>query len=177
MPDMAILLLVGGKSSRMGKEKAKVLWEGKTLLKHQLQLLEQLDSEIFLSINPHQTDEFRAYSCITDEYLEIGPMGGIVSALKLLQKDLLVVPIDMPLLTLNLLESLSIRRLKSCYLVEGRIAPFPSYWTLSLIPSLLENIEKGEFSVARFIEKNDFELIKTDQVTAFRNMNAPSDLI
>jgi len=178
MPKMAALLLIGGKSSRMGADKSTIQWKGHSLLHHQMTLLRDCCDETYLSINQSQQHlEKSDHQCIVDQFEAIGPLGGIATSLSRINKDLLVLPIDMPLLTVDLIKSLTTKGKSSCFLLEGQVAPFPSYWSIQLLPEILTSIKNNRLSVTRFIIQNNFDRIKTDHVNAFLNMNTPSDLI
>ncbi|MDT8397741.1 MAG: molybdenum cofactor guanylyltransferase [Pseudomonadales bacterium] len=102
------VLLAGGRSSRMGQNKALLKWRGQTLLDRALALLQGTGSDrIFLS------GQFDGYDCIADLVPNAGPLGGIYSTLALIRTEyvldgslLLVVPVDMPLLSSNALARL-----------------------------------------------------------------------
>jgi molybdopterin-guanine dinucleotide biosynthesis protein A len=96
------VVLNGGKSSRMGRDKAKLIKDGRSLLAHATSVLQlcALDKIV----------ESGSVAGIQDTFQHKGPVGGIYSvihALNMQPKDiLLVVPNDMPALkehTLNLL--------------------------------------------------------------------------
>ena len=88
------VVLAGGLSSRMGRDKAELELNGTTMLQHTCQLLQQAGcSQVIVSRNKGQGN-------IADVISEVGPLGGLYSVLKTLQQpsDILVCPVDMPLL-------------------------------------------------------------------------------
>lgn len=93
------LLLAGGRSSRMGQDKALLSIHGETLLQRGQKLLKAAGAEqVFVSRN-----EF-TLGYLPDVYPNKGPLSGIHAALDNSDLPLLVIPIDMPLLTKELLE-------------------------------------------------------------------------
>ncbi|UAA37954.1 molybdenum cofactor guanylyltransferase [Paraneptunicella aestuarii] len=94
------LVLAGGRSSRMGMNKAMLLIDGITLLQRSKALLSQVGVQQVLISGDS------GLNGIPDVYPDSGPLGGIHAALLHVQHDLLVVPVDMPLLTCELLVSL-----------------------------------------------------------------------
>lgn len=94
------LILAGGKSSRMGQDKATLTFNGSTLLQHMQQIAQQCGSaNILLSRNTP--------GAINDTHPGAGPLAGIAAALPYCQQSwLLVLAIDTPLLTAEALQQL-----------------------------------------------------------------------
>ncbi|WP_134055719.1 MULTISPECIES: molybdenum cofactor guanylyltransferase [Rheinheimera] len=94
------LILAGGKSSRMGRDKALLQLNGQSLLAHMQQLaLESGAAEVLISRN--------LPGFIADQLPEQGPLAGILAALQHCSgSQLLVLPIDTPLLTVTSVQQL-----------------------------------------------------------------------
>ncbi len=95
--EISAVILAGGKSSRMGQDKALLPRGGQTQLAHCFQLLEQMQFAQ-LKVSGHYPE----FPYLLDEQPSLGPLGGIAAMLAELGSDcraLLVVPVDMPLLT------------------------------------------------------------------------------
>ena len=106
MPQQAItgLILAGGKSARMGTDKALLDWQGKTWLAQMAEILQQAGvSNIVVSRN-----SITQFTTVNDAFIDGGPLSGLYSAIK--QADILspmlVVPIDMPMLCASALTEL-----------------------------------------------------------------------
>lgn len=96
------LLLAGGASKRMGRDKAELSWQGQPLIAHMHALLQALPLQRVM-VSGDRPD----YAGITDEAPGRGPLGGIASAARALPDcELLVVPVDMPRLSVSLLRRL-----------------------------------------------------------------------
>ena len=92
-PAFTVLVLGGGQSSRMGRDKALLQLQGQTLLQRCEDLGTALGAEHVL-ISRNQA------GFIADEVKDAGPMAGIAAALPHCRSRwLLVLPVDMPLLT------------------------------------------------------------------------------
>jgi molybdopterin-guanine dinucleotide biosynthesis protein A len=94
-PRIAGIVLAGGKSSRMGRDKALLEYQGRPLLHHMMGLLRAAGlSEIFVSGN------LPGYPCVPDVSPAAGPVGGIISVVREKQDydGYLFIPVDMPLL-------------------------------------------------------------------------------
>ncbi len=75
------IILSGGKSTRMGTDKALIQINGKTMLEHVIRICQPFCSQILISSN-NFTHEIFGYKIIPDETKNCGPMGGIYSCLK-----------------------------------------------------------------------------------------------
>lgn len=95
------LVLAGGRSSRMGVDKASLEIAGRSQLDQAVQTMRGCVAEVFVSVRDgQQHDVVRAsYPCIVDRFADLGPAAGILSA-HLVEPDAawLVVACDMPML-------------------------------------------------------------------------------
>ncbi len=97
------LILAGGLSSRMGTDKAQLHRNGQTMLEYSQSLLESLGLEVLIS---------GSEKGIPDLFPELGPLAGIYTAVKHCESEnldidaMLIIPVDMPLLTHQLLQKL-----------------------------------------------------------------------
>lgn len=105
MAKLRALILAGGKSSRMGRDKALLPYRGRRLIDVMAELLEPLVGSLSSLL---VSGKVTGYTCVPDEYPEQGPLEGLRCALKEIEngESLLVVPVDMPLLTRSCLEDL-----------------------------------------------------------------------
>ncbi|HJO55964.1 MAG TPA: molybdenum cofactor guanylyltransferase, partial [Candidatus Scalindua sp.] len=78
---MNAVILVGGKSSRMGSNKAFLELKGKTFIELQIELLRKMFDEIFISANTSAEYEYLDLSIFKDVYPGKGPLGGIYTSL------------------------------------------------------------------------------------------------
>lgn len=113
----SLLLLAGGKSSRMGRDKAGLSLEGKLFPRHLMDKAQALGiREKFLSGHVWEEGDARV---IEDVYKERGPMGGLHACMKAMETPYcLVVPVDVPQLPLETLDALLRTHEENC--LEGR---------------------------------------------------------
>jgi len=101
----SLILLSGGKSSRMGREKAELLYEGKTFLQHMLDKAHALGIGRCYISGYASTQEGAV--TVWDLYPDRGPLGGIHACMKVISTPYcLVLPIDTPTLPVEVLEGL-----------------------------------------------------------------------
>jgi phospholipid/cholesterol/gamma-HCH transport system ATP-binding protein len=99
-------VLVGGRSTRMGRDKALLPMGKVTLLDHVAQSVEQAAGNITL-IGPTERYETLSYRVVPDQIQDRGPLGGVFTALSDTDADWnLIVACDMPGLTVEFLQNL-----------------------------------------------------------------------
>lgn len=179
------LILAGGKSSRMGKDKASLRFGNTTLLDHAVKLLESCNpDEVLIS------GEVAGDIGIADRLRECGPPGGIHAVLHYLEgrgeldgSPLLIIPVDMPLLTSESLKKLleeGAGAAACCY--EGEV--FPCVFRadkalLNYLDTLFSTSTQlgGRRSMKSLLRHADYREISRGTIPeqAFRNLNHPED--
>lgn len=96
------VVLAGGRSQRMGADKARLLWQGRPLIEHQIALLQASGCERVLV-----SGGYSAYPHVRDRWPQRGPLGGLASvAAEAPETRWLVLAVDQPLLDVEMLRSL-----------------------------------------------------------------------
>ncbi len=180
--EIAIFVLAGGRSSRMGRDKGTVLLKGKPMITHVLGTLRELKLPISIIANDPSYEHF-GYPVYQDVVKEKGPMGGLLTAFENTTADVVfLVSCDMPFVTKNAAEKL----LKAvdeeeivAALAGERIHPLFALYPVELKKTVKDLISKGNLKMTDFILKNKHTLVpsgfrKTDGV--FRNINTPQEL-
>ena len=98
--NISAVLLAGGASCRMGRDKATILFRGKPLWQIQLDLLRKLQpAEIFVSARTDPPWRSADVTFVPDEPPSRGPLSGLAATLaRIRSTHLLVLAIDMPLM-------------------------------------------------------------------------------
>jgi molybdopterin-guanine dinucleotide biosynthesis protein A len=93
--DLAAFVLAGGKSTRMGSDKAFIEYEGRTLVARTLELAHAISSDVYIVGG---RDKFAVLAAVVeDKFHDCGPLGGIHAALRSSSRDLnLMLAVDMP---------------------------------------------------------------------------------
>jgi molybdopterin-guanine dinucleotide biosynthesis protein A len=105
---LTAVLLAGGESRRMGREKAIAEWRGRQLWEWQLEKLRALQPEkILLSARSDRPWRPTNVELVLDAAPSCGPLSGLAAALARTETEhMLVLAIDMPFMTTRHLESL-----------------------------------------------------------------------
>lgn len=99
----SLILLAGGKSSRMGSNKAELLYKGQTFTKTLLEKVKKLGIEQ-ICISGFQEEGIET---VWDIYQNIGPLGGLHACMKHVKTSYcLVIPVDVPQIPVEVLEEL-----------------------------------------------------------------------
>jgi molybdopterin-guanine dinucleotide biosynthesis protein A len=188
MPTFSAVLLAGGQSRRMGRDKALLPLPGSGILlwQRQLHMLEELKpDEIFWSgpARPHLPAHVRPLS---DEIENAGPLSGISAGLNALQSELLIVlAIDLPRMNAAFLRGLVAQCSHPCGAVVRRkdfFEPLAAVYPKGLHVLAAEHLRQKHYALQDFIrEAVRQELLAAVTIdasdgTLFKNVNSPADL-
>ncbi len=187
MQDVTAFILAGGKSSRMGTDKALIEFDGETLLARALQKAKTVAGRVCIVGSREKFELFGPV--IEDIYPGCGPLGGIHAALQGSTTELnLVLAVDMPYLPETALKYL-VDQARGCdaVVVVPRIGGFNqtlcAVYRLEFAEVAEEALRAGQNkieplyrrTVVRMLE--EAELAEVDIVPAmFDNLNTPQDL-
>jgi len=184
MNKIGAVILTGGKSSRMGENKANLTLDGQTFLSKIIGQLDDFD-EILLSVD--NADKYAAYGLEVAEDLHpnIGPVGGIYSALKSCRSDyLLAVSCDMPLFRRELAQyicSFVYGAYDAFVLVgrDGRKQPLCAVYSVKAANILENQIAAEQYRMMDALEKMHVRYISMEHSIfsddLLRNINTPAD--
>jgi molybdopterin-guanine dinucleotide biosynthesis protein A len=96
--EVKALVLAGGKSSRLGRDKTRIRFKGVTLLERTLWLARQFCTEVAVSGRDKGVIEGMEVEWVQDGTERVGPMGGILTGLHHFEAPILVLACDLPLL-------------------------------------------------------------------------------
>lgn len=179
-------ILAGGRSRRMGQDKAGLHIGGEPLLLRVVHVLQALPSEVVI-IGPRERAALApGIPIIADRWPNCGPLGGIASALAACsQESVLVVGCDMPFLNAPLLRYLT--ELVPGYdavvvRVDGREHTLHAVYQRRCLPVLEKQLAAGNLRVrdflkqleVRFVEGLDLERFDPTHLSVF-NVNTPEE--
>jgi molybdenum cofactor guanylyltransferase len=180
-------VLAGGMSTRMGVDKASLLFAGTTLLEHVIARLAPPGVSVLVSTRSRDAFAPPGTMKIPDEAPGLGPLAGIGALLEAAPTPfLVVVPTDMPLVPKNCGEALLGARDAADAVVlswNGRVEPFPALLSRDLAPvvrGLLDGGARRADSFHAHVRSRalPFEQVfpDVDPALAFLNVNTPADL-
>lgn len=179
------LILIGGKSTRMGTDKYLMEVDGIPQYQRLHQLLQTLGLEVYLSCNQTQQDSISTeYRKIIDVYEGIGPMGGLASALDAdPDSDWLVVACDL----INV-QAETIRRLLEPETSDIDVITYKdpksgfyettiTLYKHSVQPLVRAALEEKRYSLQGVLKKGKVHVILPGDYTELKNVNKPEDLV
>ncbi|MBW8887076.1 MAG: NTP transferase domain-containing protein [Fibrobacteres bacterium] len=178
------LVLGGGRSERMGTDKAALAYHGKPQIRHSLELLEPLCARAFVSCRAEQAADpvFAGLPQIHDAFLGMGPMGGILSALRAHPgAAFLVIACDLPFLDAATLESLARGRepLRAATAFagpqDGLPEPLCAIYEPRAYARALQLLGQGVDCPRKFILNSSAAILTAPDMRALRNVNDPGD--
>jgi molybdopterin-guanine dinucleotide biosynthesis protein A len=143
MEQAAGFVLAGGRSSRMGVEKALVSFRGEPMIVHALRTLHE--AGLPASIAGARTSLEQFAPVVPDVHPDLGPLGGICAALASTEaRRAVFLPVDLPLLPDSLLVALLEEAAPVVVVeVDGFAQTFPAVVARPTLPGLLAELEAG----------------------------------
>ena len=185
------VLLAGGQSRRLGRNKAVEPFDGQPLMSRVADRLAQVCGELlFVVAEESKASELPipAGARVTaDLYPGKGSLGGIYSGLHAASNPwAIVVACDMPFLNLDLLRHMLSQR-HTCDavvpMVEGRPEPTHAAYSRGCLPAIQKRLERDELKIAGFFDEVRVTYIPEEEVRrldpdllTFFNVNTPEDL-
>lgn len=181
---VAAVLLCGGQSTRMGRDKAFIDWQGRPLWQVQLEKLQQLGPERVL-ISCRAEQEVRQVFNLSSKAPEFifdppntddGPLGAITRCLELVQTPLLVLAVDMPWMTIEFLRD---------HILPGGFFRGPhgfealcAVYEPGMLPTMQKALAERRLALQRVIEACQPRVheLGTEHAPFFRNANTPDEL-
>lgn len=194
--NVAIFVIAGGKSSRMGRDKRWLDIGGRSMLERCLRRIPTVFSERFLMVEANSPDimqlaENCGFCIVTDEVQGRGPVEGLRLGLKHMSADWgLALSADMPFFSFSAIEPLFIRlseiiskgeRRIKCILptLDGRRQPLAGLYHKGLLTEIAQKIKRGERKLGAMAEAFETELVEihryTEQKEYFFNVNTKYD--
>jgi molybdenum cofactor guanylyltransferase len=183
-PPIYGLVLGGGRSLRMGVDKATLAYHGRPQIEIVLELLQNYTEKQFLSIRPEQAQEkaFSACPQIVDLYPGEGPLGGIVSAqASFPEAAWLVLACDLPFLdtaTLAyLIEQRQPEKTAISYLSnhDGLVEPLCALYEPASAPLLAARFGEGLRCARKALNSLQPVTLRLPRAQALDNANTPQD--
>jgi molybdopterin-guanine dinucleotide biosynthesis protein A len=178
------LVLAGGRSSRMGRDKAALRYEGQTQLERAMALLSAHVARAYVSVRPDQkTDALRArFAQIEDRASDIGPMAGLLAAQAAHPEAAwLVLACDLPLLdepTLRrLIGARATTALATAYRSshDGLPEPLCTIYEPRSRAALSDYVAQGKHCPRKFLLHVGAHLIEEPNPRALDNINTPEE--
>ncbi|MEY2422939.1 MAG: hypothetical protein QOI95_3006 [Acidimicrobiaceae bacterium] len=173
-------MLTGGRSQRMGRDKALLVVDGEPMARRVARALTEAGAAEVLCVGG-DIDALRALGlvAIDDEHADAGPLSGVLTGMAAASEPITVVaPCDLVDPTersfRDLVRALAAgEAMAAVPIVDGRWRPLPAALRTSAHPALVEAFAEGERAVRRALERLDLVAI---DVGALPDADTPEDL-
>jgi molybdopterin-guanine dinucleotide biosynthesis protein A len=186
--DTTVFILAGGKSTRMGTDKAFVEYEGRTLLARALDLARSVASDVWIV---GSKEKFAAFApVVEDVFCDCGPLGGIHAALLGSSTDLnLMLAVDMPFVSRAFLQYLitQARSAPDAAVIvprsDGRRQPLCAIYRREFAAVAERALRTRQNRIDRLFDEVRTRVIEQEELegagfspSLFRNLNTPEEL-
>lgn len=182
-PDLVGLVLAGGESRRMLKDKGTLVYHGLPQAEHCYRLLAAHCREVFVSIRPDQStsEPYCRLPQLTDAGAVAGPAAGLLSAWQAFpDAALLAFAVDLPLVDAGLLADLvgsrnPDRSATAWVHPDGVLEPLCAIWEPRVRPRLVEAAATRSPSLRRVLEAVDVERLEPPAPQRIVSVNTEED--
>lgn len=181
------VLLAGGESRRMGRDKASVVFRDEPLWRRQLRVLRDLGPEkVFVSARTESAWLPDDTELLLDEPPSRGPLSGLTKALEQMQTShLVVLAVDMPFVTRGDLQFLCGKAAAGrgvVPLIRERAEPLAAIYPKEAASNFATALSGPDLSLQRVVRqlaaagKVQFLEVRPEDENRFMSLNKPSDL-
>ena len=179
------LVLAGGKSRRMGSDKALLRLDGETQLSRAVNLLREQVNRVFVSTRADQADDAERgrFEQVVDRYDDMGPVAGILSAMDAYSEvSWLVLACDLPNIDdatiAYLLQQCSADHPVTAYesVHDGLPEPLCAIYRPASRAVIDDFVEQGIICPRKMLINSATHLLAQPNPGALHNINSPEDL-
>lgn len=175
------LILSGGYSARMGRDKALLEFHGVPQREYLRRILARCCDEVFLSCRPDQAVD-AGWNVVVDVFDFRSPLNGIMSALQQYpDRSWLAVAVDMPrvddAILLQLVEARDPEKIATCFYNPVRKMPEPllTIWEPAALAVLQRYVAGGTTGPQHVLNNEVIQAIQPLDADIFLNVNYPTD--
>jgi molybdopterin-guanine dinucleotide biosynthesis protein A len=184
---LTVAIQAGGKSTRMGRDKSFVPFQGRPMIEAVRDHVAGLGDELIIITNDPAPYAYLGLPAFGDIYPDCGPLGGIHSALvNASYAHVLMVACDMPWLNRDLLQYL-LKLRTTADIIVPRWDKFPeplhAVYSKACLEPVTKRIEAGDLKIIRFYSDVTVRFVDREEIIqfdpegrSFTNINRPQDL-
>ena len=192
----SIIILCGGRSRRMGKDKGSLVLNGKPMLIHVLDTIKGIVDEIVLVLrDQEQIDRYKpilkdidmSIKIVTDETKDQGPLVGILTGLSYINSEYAqILPCDSPFISksfvLKMFEIAGAKKFDAVVPIwdDGHIEPLHSIYKKDVLNKGRNLVKNEQYNVKSLIDNLNVKYVDVEELDestmSFRNLNCVEDL-
>ncbi len=180
--DHPLIILAGGKSSRMGRDKALLPFGGyPTLTQYQIARFNSSFQALYISCKSRQKFDFEA-NFIEDiaNYTDAAPYIGLISVFEQIDSEFIsVLSVDVPFFTTEDFQKLLVHITPQSDAIVARspkgIQPLCAIYRRTVLPHLRRLTEERKYRFSHLFERIEVTYVDFEKERAFVNLNTPED--
>ena len=178
LKNIPCVLLCGGKSSRMGRDKCFLPFDEKNLIDYQFNKTSQIFKQVFISC---KQDKFKGQfkELIFDDGDEFAPMLALYSILKSFEKSFVfILCVDMPFVSKASVEKMANFSDESSIIIaktKQKTHFLCGFYHSSLAPLCLELLQKKIHKISTLFYQVGGKIVEFDEESEFANLNTVQD--
>ena len=178
------VLLAGGASRRMGRDKSTLYWNGTTLLEHQAAILRMTGAQqLLLSGRVEQISLVEGFTLVTDTEVEAGPAAALADTWRETNTNVLIaLGVDSPRIPADYLRELALAALQQersvIPMLAGRYEPLVAAWHRSCVGEFFGSANRSLQSICAMLAKSNLVTVREvsdGEAQLFDNINTPED--
>jgi molybdopterin-guanine dinucleotide biosynthesis protein A len=184
---VSVAIQAGGRSERIGRDKALVRLAGRPLIAHVLERAAPLGDEVLVTTNSPDDYAFLGLRLVADEQPGAGALAGLQTALRAARHEVvLVLACDLPFVCIPLLEHMLRLASQADAVIprwRGEFEPLHAVYRRTCLPAVDLALKEGRQRMISFLPVVRSTIVEEDQVAAFDpqgltffNINTPDDL-
>lgn len=180
--EITAVILAGGKSSRMGKDKGLIEVNGKPMIQHAIDTLQELKVPILIVANNPLYEQFNC-PVFSDEIPDKGPLGGIYTALMHAETEsVLILSCDTPFITEDILKKLIIESIGYSVIVASdgeREHPLIGVYHKAALGKIKQSLATDQLKLSDMYHGLRYKVVEFDaksHASSFMNINTHDDL-
>jgi len=173
------VIFAGGKSSRMGEDKALLPFgDAPSLIQYQYHKLSGMFDSVFLSAKEDKSAG--EITLIPDRYSIFSPLSGIVSIFETLTEDeVFILSVDTPFVDMEIIEKI-LREEGEGYdaiiaKCRGKVQPLCGCYRRSILPLAKAALKKGDHKLGMLLEQAHTCYVDFHEEERFMNLNHPAE--
>jgi len=183
--DCTAVILAGGNSQRMGRDKANLMLGDQTLLQRVIAVMQQVFPKVVISVRQPRPEIDLPQVCDAPSFA--GPLAGLAAGLECATTPwIFAVACDMPFLVQPVIERLAQRR-AGCQavvpVVQGHPQPLAAFYATSCLDAIQDLAGSGKNSLRAVLERlnvcyvDEAEMLAADpSLRSFFDLDTPQDV-
>lgn len=188
MIDAMGFVAAGGRSSRMGSDKAWLEIGGRPMIEHVIAALASVTTSLAIIANSPEYGRL-GFPVFADTHKNIGPLEAIRAALSnAVSRRIVMVGCDLPFVSSDLFKFLlSVPGVDQVVVPigpDGKLEPMCSIYWRETLPAITELIKRGERKISLLFERVPTRFVSFDEIrhlkgseSFFENVNTPADYV